>query len=173
MSRWVFHGVVAAGASAVVMGGAPAFAQRVVEEAPPPEARIELGVGESDNLNRDAAALRSDMTILGLGFGARRNTRLVRGALAGDVELREYGAEGLADDDEVLGSIDGVLELHVVPDRFRWDAESNFGQVRTDPSAPVGPENRERTTVFSTGPRLSWPVGGRNTLEVGADVAER
>src|SRR5690606_12511661 len=59
------------------------------------------------------------------------------------------------------------------PDRFRWDAESNFGQVRTDPSAPVGPENRERTTVFSTGPRLSWPFGGRNTLEVGADVAER
>ena len=134
---------------------------------------MELGFGQTDNLNKDTVGLRSDMTILGLGFSARRDRALARGALAGDVDLLKYGAADVADDDEVLGSIDGILELHAVPDRFRWDFGGNFGQVRTDPRAPVGPDNRERTRVVSTGPALAWPFGRRSVLEVGAEVADR
>jgi hypothetical protein len=138
-----------------------------------PQARIALGIGQSDNVNRDAASVRSDMARLETGFSGRIDRQRLRGALAGDLEFLKYGAEEIADDSEVLGSVDGLLELHLVPDRFHWDVQYGYGQTRLDYLGPIGPSNRQTTTVATTGPSLLVPLGSRNALEFGALVSER
>lgn len=147
-----------------------AIAQELVPDRP--AARLELGFGQSDNLNRDAAELRSDVTRLGAAFDVRRNGDRLRGVLVGDLQLAKYGAD-LPDDDELLGSVDGQVALHAVQDRFWWDIRHGSGQVRTDPRAPISPENRERTAVTTLGPNLVLPLGGRNSFEASAYLSER
>lgn len=141
------------------------------DEPSRPEGSIDLGLGHTDNLNRDAAELESDIGVLGVAYAGSTDRRWLRAALAGDVEYRRYHAD--EDDDEVIGSIDGALELHAVPDRVQWDFFASYGQVRIDPLGAVGPSNRQRTTTFSTGPQFALPLGGRTLLQLGGTVSDQ
>jgi hypothetical protein len=141
------------------------------DEPSKPEGSIELGIGHTDNLNRDANELESNIGMLGVGFAGRTDRRWLRAALAGDIEYRTYEAD--ENDDEVLGSIDAALELHAVPDRVQWDFSVAYGQVRVDPLGAVGPSNRQRTTSFSTGPQVALPLGDRTFLQIGATISDQ
>lgn len=143
------------------------------EEPPPPEGSIELGLGYSDNLNHDADELSSDIVRLAVGFVGRSDQRWVRTALAADIEYLKYGADGLVDDDELLGSVDGALELHAVPDIVQWNVRYDYGQVRIDPLGATGLSNRQRTTSFSTGPQINLSLAERTLLQAGALVSEQ
>lgn len=148
----------------------------VVAQEPTPDERptayVGLELGQSDNLNRDAAETRSDITRIAAGFDTRHEGNRLRGSLVGDLQFAKYGAD-LPDDDELLGSVDGQVALHAVPNRFWWDVRYGSGQVRTDPRAPISPENRERTSVTSLGPSIALPLGDRNTFEASAYVSTR
>lgn len=144
------------------------------EDSTPPEGRIELGLGQTDNLNRDADELESDIGKLAVGFAGHTNRRWLRAALAGDIEYRKYGAKELEeDDDEILGSVDALLELHAVPDRFQWDFRASYGQVRIDSLGAMGPSNRQYTTSFSTGPQIALPLGQRTLLQIGGRLSDQ
>ncbi len=148
-----------------------AFAQEVPST---PEGKIEVGLGQTDNLNRDADELESDIGRLAVGFAGRTDRRWLRAALAADIEYRKYGAKELLDEDyEVLGSVDGVLELHMVPDRLQWDFRAGYGQVRIDARGALGPSNRQSTKSFSTGPQIALPLGERTLLQVGGLISEQ
>ena len=139
-----------------------------------PEGKIELGLGQTDNLNRNADELESDIGRLAVGFAGGTEGRWVRAGLSADLEYRKYGAEELTeDDDEVLGSVDGVLDLQIVPDWVKWDFRVGYGQVRIDIFGPVGPSNRQRTTSFSTGPQIAVPLGERTSLQIGGSLSEQ
>src|SRR5690606_38238585 len=125
-----------------------------------PEVHLRIGAGHTSNLFLDDRELRSDIEMLGVGLVAGKASSRWRGVIATDLEFRRYDAEIIEDNDELLGSLDGRLEIELVPERFVWIFEQNSGQSRTNPLAPVGPDNRERTDVFSTGPRWAFPVGG-------------
>ena len=132
------------------------------QEGLAPEGRIELGLGQTDNLNRDDGEKGADIGRLAVGFAGRADRRWLRAALAGDIEYRKYNADdpsGDYDYDEVLGSVDGLLELHAVPDQVQWDARAGYGQVRIDAFSPTGPANRQRMAYFSTGPKIGLPLG--------------
>ena len=152
-----------------------AFAQDDDDVSRRPEFGIRLGTGQTDNVARDSTSeVRTDFDVFGLRFNARSDTQRVTGALFGDVELRQYPSNAvLRDDEEVIGSADGILSVHIVPERFTWHFQQNFGQTRTNLFAPVGPNNRERAAVSSTGPQLVLPAGRRNTLEMGGRVSDR
>jgi len=144
------------------------------EEPSTPEGYIEFGLGQTDNLARNADELRSDIGRLAVGFAGSTDQRRLRAAVSGDIEYRKYGAEELLDDDdEVLGSVDGVLELHAVPDRVQWDFRVAYGQVRIDAFGAVGPSNRQSTTSFSTGPQIALPLGQRTLLQVGGMISDQ
>jgi len=146
----------------------------VAQEAPPkPEGKIEFGLGHTDNLGRNAEELESDIGRLAVGFAGRTHRRWLRAALVGDLEYRKYNAKGLTNDDELLGSVDGVLELHAVPDRVHWDFRIGYGQVRIDTFGAVGPANRQRLISLSTGPQIALPLGERTLLQVGGSVSEQ
>ena len=140
-----------------------------------PEGYIELGLGRTDNLNRDAEELQSDIGRLAVGFAGRTDRRWLQAALAGDIEYRQVWCRRApwTMTTEVLGSVDGELELHAVPDRFQWDFRFGYGQVRIDPLGAVGPSNRQRTTAFSTGPQVFLPLGERTFLQVGGTLSEQ
>lgn len=165
-----FHNASArAGAGLILCLVAPfAIAQ---DEPSKPEGSIEIGIGHTDNLNRDANELESDIGVLGVGFAGRTDRRWLRAGLAADVEYRRYHAD--EDDNEVLGSVDGELELHMVPDRVQWDFSVAYGQARIDPLGAVGPANRQYATSFSTGPQLALPLGGRTILQIGGSVSDQ
>lgn len=136
------------------------------------EGKIELGLGRTDNLNRDDDELQSDIGRLAVGYAGRTDRRWLRAALFGDIEYRKYGAEELSDDDdEVLGSVDGMLELHAMPDRVQWDTHVSYGQVRIDVVRAIGPSNRQHTSSFSTGPRIALPLGQRTVLQIGGAIS--
>ena len=150
---------------------APVSAQ---DEAPRPQGSIELGLGQTDNLNRNAEELESDIGRIAVRFAGRADRRWFQAALAADVEYRKYGAEELEDeDDEVLGSIDGLLELIAVPDRLQWDFRAGYGQVRIDAFGAISPSNRQQTSTFSTGPKVAIPLGARTFLQIGGLISEQ
>jgi hypothetical protein len=151
-----------------------ATAQQQPAPAPSPRFGIELGYGQSDNVERSVSQVRSDVEILGLDFATGRESRRVSGALVGDIDWRVYTEQSaVSTDDEVVGSVDGTLALDIVPRRFGWIFAQNFGQTRTNPLLATGPDNRERVAVWSTGPRINVPLGERNTVAVEAIRSER
>ncbi len=155
---------------ALWMIAALAFAQ---DEPSGPEGKVEIGVGWTDNLNRDQDEVESNIGRLGLGFAGRTDRRLLRAALSGDIEYRTYDADELLVDDEVLGSVDALLELHAVKDVALWDFGYSYGQVRIDAFGAVGPLNRQRTTTFSTGPKLELPLGERTSLQLVGTLSDQ
>jgi hypothetical protein len=145
-----------------------------VGAAGPARLSINAGYGHSDNIDRGDPGVSSSFPRVGVAFGVGRESRRMTGALAADIELLKYSEEGLTEDDkELLGSIDGVLALALVPDRFAWDFAENLGQTRTDALGALAPNNRERMTVISTGPRLNFRLGGRNSMRLSARTVER
>lgn len=144
------------------------------DEPSTPEGNIEVGLGHTDNLNRDSEDLKSNIGTLGVGFAGQSNRRWLRAALAADIEYRKYDAEELVDDDhEVLGSADGLLELHAVPDKLYWKTRASYGQVRIDVVGAVGPSNRQQTSSFSTGPEIVLPLGDRTSLRAGGSISNQ
>jgi len=148
----------------------PAMGQ---EEASAREASIELGLGHTDNVNRNADELDSDIGRLSVGFAGRSDRRWLKTAIAGDLEYLKYGADELPVDDEVLGSVDGTLVAQLVPDRVRWDFGLSYGQVRINPAGVVGPLNRQSITSFSTGPQVTIPLAARTSLQISGFISEQ
>lgn len=136
-----------------------------------PQLGLRAGYGHTDNVLRDETEQSSGIAMVGLRFAAGKSSTRFDGRAAADVEHRSYRESSA--DDELIGSIDGTMDIGIVPERFAWGFEQSFGQMRVDPFAPVGPGNRERVVVFGTGPRLQFPVGARNDIEIGADIRER
>ena len=69
-------------------------------------------------------------------------------------------------DDNVIGGADASVIFGIVPERFLWDFQENFGQVTSDPFAATTPENRENINYFSTGPDLILQFGAATSLKV-------
>ena len=143
------------------------------EELSNPAASVEFGLGRSDNLNRDAEELAANIGRLAVGFSGYADRRWLQAALNADIEYRKYDASELLVDDELLGSVDGVLELHAVPEKFQWDFRYGYGQVRIDAFGAVGPLNRQRTTSLSTGPQVKLPLGERTLLHVAGTLSDQ
>jgi hypothetical protein len=145
---------------------------------PPNDSSFEIRAvaGHSDNITRvETNTTRASYEALGLLFDLAADRRRFDGALRGDIELRRYSAPVLddGDDTESVGSVDARSIFGIVPERLSWDVGLHTGQLRTDPLAALTPENRERVTVVSTGPRIDVPLGGRTILRFAATAADR
>ena len=131
---------------------------------------LEGGVGHSDNITRVATDEQSDtIAKAGLKFSFGQITKRTQMDLIGDLGYFEYLDNTY--DSEVLGNFIGNARLGIVPDRFEWMVSDNYGQVLSDPFAPVTPDNRENINYFRTGPDLILAFGSRNRLTLGARYA--
>jgi hypothetical protein len=130
-----------------------------------------LSRGESDNVGR--TVVPEDGSYDGLGLLARLAHESIRLAanLDSNVEFRSYSEAAI--DDEIVGTLAGVANVQIVPDLFSWDFRENYGQGINDQFAAIGPNNRERINVFSSGPELDLNLGSRTILQIGGDYSAR
>jgi hypothetical protein len=119
---------------------------------------FDAGVGRSDNIFRTPDDAR-DETIASIGgqLGWLASSRRLTADVLADLSYLDYRDGSF--DSEVTGNVVGGVKLHVVPDRFDWIVEENFGQARRDPLAPVTPDNRENVNLLATGPDLVFGIG--------------
>lgn len=133
--------------------------------APPVGYSIGVGAGYSDNIGRTATNEQSDsMGSAELLLDISQNTRKLEADLAANLAYFEYFDNTY--DSEVIGNLQGAATMRIVPERFNWTFEDNFGQVRSDPFAPVTPDNRENVNYFSTGPELFFRLASQTRLEL-------
>jgi hypothetical protein len=129
------------------------------------EVGLSAGAAWSDNVlrvpeNEDDATIG----IAALRIGYREERARLSAALDGSLQFEHYFDDEY--DDDVLGGVAGDLRLGVVPERFDWVAQNNFGQVRSDPFAAATPNNRESFNYFTTGPDFSFRLGGTTVMRV-------
>ncbi len=133
--------------------------------AAPFEYAIDMGVGESDNIRRTPTNEQSEtIGTVGFEFSLYKNTRRLFANVAGDLAYFEYFKNTYGG--EFIGNLNGAVDLRLVPEHFSWAFQDNFGQVRSDPFAPVTPDNRENVNYFSTGPDFSFRFGEAARMQV-------
>jgi hypothetical protein len=97
--------------------------------------------GPSDNIG--AAALRLDLTAQGEHYETEVRTA---------VTYLHY-FEG-TQENEVLRGFAGDVSFFIVPERFTWIIQENYGPVLENPLSPDRPDNWTYDSYFTTGPDL-------------------
>jgi hypothetical protein len=123
------------------------------------------GVVGSDNIAR-ASANEDDGTITRAGFSLDWNQDSSRLKTNVDSNLYyEHYSDNVYEDDW-LGGFAGQMRFGIVPDRFEWMLQDNFGQIISDPFVADTPENRENVNFITTGPDFTMAIGGDNKLTI-------
>jgi len=165
---WLLAGLAAA-------FSAPVNAQNGANDSQA-RAVVSVGHGYSDNVGRDTADndVSSSFNALRLNFLLNRDRPRFDANFGGNVYVRRYAdVPAGTDDDDVRGVIDGSLVASLIPNILTWDFRESFGQILQNPFDADRLGNRERVTVFTTGPQLNLPLGQRMFLQATAQVGQR
>lgn len=126
---------------------------------------VEAGAGYTDNIRRVEHGKDDEkIGVLGVDLSWSEKTRRVEGDALIDLSYNEYLDDTY--DGEVLGTADGTLTIGIIPERLAWLFQDSFGQVQSDPFAPVTPETRENLNYFTTGPSLSMRLGSAASMQI-------
>lgn len=120
---------------------------------------VAAGINRSDNIRRDAINEESgSYGRAGVLLAYQRNGPRLNAEVEADVAYEHYFDDEF--DSDVVGGLNGRATLGLVPGRFEWHAQNNFGQVTMDPFAAITPENRQNINYFTTGPDLYLRLTG-------------
>ncbi len=137
-------------------------------QARPPEYRLDYALtataGYSDNLYRSSPSSGDDVfSSFGGTIDYRNQTRRVDAEVIGDLAYYVYSGNA---GNELTGYFSGRVALGVVPEKFLWVFENNFGQGIADPLQPASPGNTEGINNFSTGPDFIFRFGDANSARL-------
>lgn len=119
---------------------------------------VSAGIGRSDNITRTEVNKAAEtIYIAGLDFAAFDETRRLSINAIGDLAYLGYQKKTYGND--VSGTLNGLLTLRLIPERFNWVVQESFGQVSTDAFAVVTPDMRENINFISTGPDIGLSLG--------------
>jgi hypothetical protein len=126
---------------------------------------VTVGAGQSDNIKRTATD-PIDETIFSVGADAAyfRDSKHLYADVLADLSYLDY--QNNTFDHEVVGNADAQFKVRLVPGRFDWLFQDHFGQVRSDPFAPVTPDSRENINYFTTGPDATIAFGSQTRLQI-------
>jgi hypothetical protein len=114
-----------------------------------------LGVVHSDNITLTALdPVTETVLIPQLDFSVAEAGSSVRANITGVLEYRNYldGTFG----SEFRGTLNGVVDWTLVPERLNWTFADNAGLYPISLRAPDVPGNLQQTNVFTTGPTLRF-----------------
>lgn len=132
---------------------------------------VSLGAGYSDNILRTSANKQDETyASAGLDLTFKDDSRLLYSNSAIDVAYLNYLRNTFSD--EVIGNANINLTGRIVPGTFEWLLLDNFGQVRSDPFAPVTPDNRENINYFTTGPQFTAHLGNTMRAQLGGHYSK-
>jgi hypothetical protein len=131
------------------------------------EHNYDVGIGFSDNVKLGSIdPIDETIASAGLHIAVAKDTRRVQADILGNLEYLKYLDDTY--DPELRGEFVGNANVAIVPERFDWAFQDNFGQIRRDPLAELSPSNLENVNVFSTGPSLYLGVSTSNQVELSA-----
>lgn len=116
---------------------------------------LELGLVHSDNINLSATdAVSQSVLIPHLDFSLSETGSTVVAEVSGVLEYRDYlgGAFG----NEFRGTLNGLVNWSMVPERLNWTFADNLGLYPVSLRNPDVPGNLQQTNVFTTGPTLRF-----------------
>jgi len=115
---------------------------------------VSAGLGYSDNIQRTPNDEKGETyASVGLNLAYNEDSRLLFSDTAIDVAYLDYLQHTYSS--EVVGNANINLDARIVPGKFEWLLQDNFGQIRSDPFAPSTPDNRENINYFTTGPQFN------------------
>lgn len=108
--------------------------------------------GPSDDIG--AVAMRLDLSAQGERYEANLRTAATYLHYFNDTQ-----------DDELLRGLTGDVTIFIVPERFTWKIQENYGPVLENPLSPDRPDNWTYDSYFSTGPDIQvGDTGGFHAL---------
>jgi hypothetical protein len=155
-TRWRALGAVVAG-SAMVIPVAHS------QESDNTALDLELGAEHSDNIGRVPVDEQEDtIGTASIALALERHRPKLEADISANLQYRHYLDDSFGD--EVVGGADAYLGWLLLPERFVWVVEDNFGQVTRNPLQADTPDNREQTNLLSTGPDITLPLGSRTVF---------
>ncbi len=131
-----------------------------------------VGITQTDNLGLTPANGQPDTEPqAGFNWTYVAKRKRAETALAANIFYTGYDEKfyaGRRAPDSVTGTANLTLTGVIIPDRFFWDLGETFGQTTVNFAVADSPSNRQNANVFTTGPRLVFPLGARNQLDVSA-----
>ena len=138
----------------------------------PREVVVWAGYGQSDNIARtELGQIDGSYDSVGTLLSLAHKSKRIDAKIDSDLEYRVYSDDTF--DNETLGTLDASATIGVVPNRFTWLFQEDFGQGLQDAFAPVGPNNRESINVATTGPTVNLPLGARTDFEMRGQYSAR
>jgi hypothetical protein len=114
---------------------------------------LETGLVHSDNVALSATnPISQSVLVPHLDFSIREDGSNVLAEVSGVLEYRDYlgGAFG----DEFRGTLNGLVNWSLLPQRLNWTFADNLGLYPVNLRNADVPGNLQQTNVFSTGPTL-------------------
>jgi hypothetical protein len=126
---------------------------------------LNLGVEHTDNVQRTAVNEESqDVGVAGLQLEINsKRPRLVTD-VSGNLEYKDYLDDAF--DSELVGGVDASLDFAFIPQHLHWVVEDNFGQIANQRQLADTPDNRQNVNYLSTGPDITFSMGGRTALKL-------
>ncbi|HEV7609494.1 MAG TPA: outer membrane beta-barrel protein [Steroidobacteraceae bacterium] len=163
---------------ALLVACGAAHAQDVDPAAPRPagadeqfDLALRVGMSSSDNIRRASEDEESgSIASAGVDLGYEHHSRRVAANVDLDATYEDYSDDAF--EDGMVGGVDATLQLDLVPERFTWFTQENFGQMTSDPFAPNTPANREDVNYFTTGPDFTLQFGGATSLRLGGRYSD-
>lgn len=116
---------------------------------------LELGLVHSDNINLSATdPVSQNVLIPHLDFSLSQTGSTVQAEVTGVLEYRDY--LGSAFGNEFRGTLNGLVNWSMVPERLNWTFADNLGLYPVSLRDPDVPGNLQQTNVFTTGPTLRF-----------------
>jgi hypothetical protein len=128
---------------------------------------FEMGLVHSDNIALTATEPTSQSVLVPhLDFSIREDGSNVLAEVSGMLEYRDYlgGAFG----DEFRGTLNGLVNWSLLPQRLNWTFADNFGLYPVNLRDPDVPGNLQQANVFTTGPTLRFRLAP--TLQAEAEL---
>lgn len=148
-----------------VMSVAAFLAMSVSAQAATKTGELGIGVGSSDNIFKAPDdEVRDTIYMVAADFSVFSDTGRVQTDTFAQLAYMDYKEASY--DSEVVGGFLSLNKLHLVPDRFAWVINDNFGQLVTNPLSPARPNNRENVNIFSTGPVVNFFANPRNVGKI-------
>jgi hypothetical protein len=134
-------------------------------QAAAPGYDIQLGVIESDNLERLPAGGTSEtIAVEEVGLDWHDKRPWFDADIDADMSHLDYFPHAYTD--QFIGNFIGTVKVNLAPDYLSWNFADNFGQIPLQPLAPITPANQEYFNYLTTGPTLSLPLAQATWLDV-------
>lgn len=86
--------------------------------------------------------------------------------LSGEADVQYINYTENTFNNELLANASVDTDIFILPQRFHWKIEDDYGQVLGDTLQAPSPSNREDTNVFVTGPNVYFRISDRDVLSL-------